>query len=274
MATYAVGDIQGCYDEFITLLDKIGFNDDDQLWIAGDLVNRGPKSLEVLRFVKRLGSRARCVLGNHDLHLLAIHHGTASGKRKDTLTPVLEAEDRDELMHWLQQQPLLVDDKELGYVMTHAGIPPHWSLKLAKSLAHEVEQVLRSTLANEYFRHMYGNQPDTWQEKLKGWDRLRLITNYFTRMRFLTPSGKLEFSANGGLDTQPEGYFPWYELPRARTLKRTQLFGHWAALGSTGREDVIALDTGCVWGNQLTAVRLEDGQLFSCDCVGHLDFNH
>ncbi|MBR9884816.1 MAG: symmetrical bis(5'-nucleosyl)-tetraphosphatase [Oceanospirillales bacterium] len=271
MATYAIGDIQGCYDEFMRLLEKIGFTDNDQLWLAGDLVNRGPGSLEVLRFVKALGTRAHTVLGNHDLHLLAVHHGTAFGKRKDTLTPILEAPDRLELMHWLQQQPLLVDSKALGYVMTHAGIPPLWTLKQAKSRAAEVEQVLRSTLADEYFRHMYGNQPDTWRERVEGWDRLRLITNYLTRMRFVSPSGKLDFSANGGLETQPQGYYPWYELPREKAIKRVQLFGHWAALGDPGRDDVIALDTGCVWGNRLTAIRLEDRVGFSCDCAGHLN---
>ncbi|SEG56818.1 symmetrical bis(5'-nucleosyl)-tetraphosphatase [Marinobacterium lutimaris] len=272
MATYAIGDIQGCYDELMALLDRIGFSDQDQLWFAGDLVNRGPKSLEVLRFVKSLGLRARTVLGNHDLHLLAVHYGMASGKRKDTLVPVLEAPDREELMHWLRHQPLLIDDKALGYVITHAGIPPIWTLKQAREFAGEVEQVLQGTLAEEYFRHMYGNQPDHWRDSVKGWDRLRLITNYLTRMRFVSPKGKLDFSANGGLETQPEGYHPWYEVERSKPIKRTQLFGHWAALGETGRRDTIALDTGCVWGGALTALRLEDGELFSCGCAGHLDF--
>lgn len=270
MATYAIGDIQGCYDDLLRLLDKIGFSDADRLWLAGDLVNRGPRSLEVLRFIKSLGNRAHSVLGNHDLHLLAVYHGTATGKRKDTLTPILEAPDRDELMHWLQRQPLLVDSQALGYVMTHAGIPPIWTLKQAKACAAEVEQVLRGALAGEYFRHMYGNHPHTWHDSIDGWDRLRLITNYLTRMRFIKPSGKLDFSANGGLETQPEGYHPWYDLPRAKPIKRIQLFGHWAALGETGHEDIIALDTGCVWGGRLSAVRLEDRAGFSCDCAGHL----
>lgn len=272
MATYAIGDIQGCYEELMQLLNKINFSDDDRLWFAGDLVNRGPKSLEVIRFVKGLGKRASTVLGNHDLHLLAVYYGMASGKRKDTLSPILDAPDCDELLHWLQHQPLLVDDKQLGYVMTHAGIPHVWTLKQARSYAAEVEQVLRGTLADEYFSHMYGNQPDTWRDSVKGWERLRLITNYLTRMRFISTAGKLDFSANGGLETQPDGYHPWYEVPREKQIKRTQLFGHWAALGSTGKPGVIALDTGCVWGNCLTALRLEDGELFSCDCPGHHDF--
>lgn len=266
MATYAIGDIQGCYREFMQLLEIIEFGDNDQLWLAGDLVNRGPGSLEVLRFVQALGDRAQTVLGNHDLHLLAVHYGMATCRRSDTLMPILEAPDRQELMHWLQQQPLLVDDKARGYVMTHAGIPHLWTLKQAKRYAGEVEQVLRSTLAREYFQHMYGNHPAIWREALEGWDRLRLITNYLTRMRFVRKDGKLDFSAKGGLDTQPEGHRPWYDQPRAKRIKRHQLFGHWAALGETDRDDVLALDTGCIWGNSLTALRLEDGARFSCDC--------
>lgn len=271
MPTYAIGDIQGCYDELMRLLESIDFSDEDQLWFAGDLVNRGPGSLETLRFVKGLGKRARTVLGNHDLHLLAVHHGTAAGKRKDTLTPILNASDRDELLHWLQHQPLLVDDQTLGYTMTHAGIPPLWSLKQAKQLARELEQVLRGPLAHEYFLHMYGNKPDRWRDKEHGWARLRLITNYFTRMRFIKPDGTLDFSANGGPETAPEGYHPWYELPRAKAIKRTIIFGHWAALGELTRPGLAGLDTGCVWGNRLTAMRLEDGALFSEPCPTYLN---
>lgn len=270
MATYAIGDLQGCYDELMRLLDRIGYCDSDTLWFAGDLVNRGPGSLQALRFVKALGARGRTVLGNHDLHLLAVHHGTSSSKRKDTLQPILDAPDRDELMHWLASQPLLVDDAARGYVMTHAGIPHIWTLKQARQLAQEVEQVLRGPLAGEYFKHMYGNRPATWRESVSSWDRLRLITNYFTRMRFITPAGQLDFSANGGLETQPRGYYPWYELERIKPIKRTLLFGHWAALGETGRTDVVALDSGCVWGNALTALRLEDGARFSIPCPAYL----
>lgn len=270
MATYAIGDLQGCYNELMRLLERIGYSDSDHLWFAGDLVNRGPDSLRTLRFVKALGSRGRTVLGNHDLHLLAVHQGNASSKRKDTLQPILDAPDREELLHWLLQQPLLVDDKALGYLMVHAGIPHIWSLKQAKRLALEVEEVLRGPLAAEFFNHMYGNRPNRWRESIRGWERLRLITNYFTRMRFIANDGRLDFSANGGLDTCPAGYHPWYALARVQPLKRTLVFGHWAALGDTGRQDMIALDSGCVWGNALTALRLDDGERFSVPCPAHL----
>jgi len=268
MATYAIGDIQGCFDELQQLLDRIQFGPDDQLWIAGDLVNRGPKSLETLRFLKQLGERARIVLGNHDLHLLAVYYGAASVKRGDTLNEILNAPDCDELMQWLRQQKLVIADEQLGYVMVHAGIPPQWSVRKARKRAKEVETVLRSTLAREYFYHMYGNRPERWHKELEGWDRLRCITNYFTRMRFCDAEGTLDFSAKGGLDTQPEGFLPWFRQPR-KSQDLAIIFGHWAALeGEAEADHVFALDTGCVWGNTLTAMRLEDRQLFSCQCMG------
>ncbi|GGO86404.1 bis(5'-nucleosyl)-tetraphosphatase, symmetrical [Marinobacterium nitratireducens] len=266
MATYAIGDIQGCYDQLQELLDQIGFCDSDRLWLAGDLVNRGPKSLETLRFVKSLGDRAQVVLGNHDLHLLAIHYGVTRPRRSDTLNEILEAPDRDELMHWLRLQPLLVHDPELDYVMVHAGIPPAWSLKKACKRAQEVEQVLRSTLAREFFQQMYGNEPDHWYPGLEGWARLRVITNYLTRMRFCDDNGRLDFSAKGGLETQPPGFRPWYAHKRRADEARI-IFGHWAALeGGASDHRLFSLDTGCVWGNRLTAMRLEDQAFFSCDC--------
>ncbi|MBY4676068.1 symmetrical bis(5'-nucleosyl)-tetraphosphatase [Marinobacterium arenosum] len=268
MATYAIGDIQGCYDELLQLLEQFGFGDDDRLWVAGDLVNRGPKSLETLRFLKSLGKRAKVVLGNHDLHLLAVHYGTTTAKRHDTLNAILQAPDRDELMDWLRSRKLLVYDKALNYCMVHAGIPPHWTLKQARKRAKEVEWVLRSKLACEYFKNMYGNQPDCWQPGLEGWDRLRVITNYLTRMRFCDADGRLDFSAKEGLESQPEGFLPWFRQPReARDLQI--IFGHWAALeGRADAEHVYALDTGCVWGNALTAMRLEDKAMFSLPCQG------
>lgn len=268
MATYALGDLQGCYRELMQLLEQIGFSDSDHLWFTGDLVNRGPDSLECLRFVKRLGARAVTVLGNHDLHLLALHH---SGSRKvhPTLTPVFSAPDRDELLHWLQQQPLLHDDKALGYVMTHAGIPHIWSLKTARALAAELEAVLRGEKASRFFDGMYGNQPDLWRDDLKGQERLRAITNYLTRMRFITPQGRLEFSASGAPDNAPAGFFPWFELSPSKPFKRIQLSGHWAALGHHRNERMISLDTGCVWGNALSALRLDDGLLFSQPCTAY-----
>lgn len=266
MATYAIGDIQGCFNELMQLLDQVQFSDADQLWIAGDLVNRGPDSLATLRFLKSLGPRARIVLGNHDLHLLAVHYGKTHLRRGDTLDAILAAPDREELMHWLRHQPLLIADRESGYVMVHAGIPPKWSLKKALKRAAEVEQVLQGPDAETYFSHMYGNEPGRWDKTLRGWDRLRVITNYFTRMRFCDAEGRLDFKAKGGLDTQPEGYLPWFHQPR-KANKHTILFGHWAALeGYAEADNVIALDTGCIWGNQLTAFRLEDRALFSTPC--------
>ena len=271
MATYAVGDLQGCCDELIKLLDQIGFTDSDTLWLAGDLVNRGPKSLEALRLVHSLGDRARCVLGNHDLHLLALHTGAAPAKKHTSLHAILKAPDRDELMNWLLTRPLLVEDNALGYVMTHAGIPHIWSLDQARTYAQEIEQILQSDRAKKFFRHMYGNHPDNWSDDLAGWDRIRAITNYLTRMRFIRADGTLDFSASGGLDTQPEGFLPWFQQPRSKPIPLKQLFGHWAALdeGATDHSPVTALDTGCVWGNRLTAMRLDDGKMYSCQCQKH-----
>ncbi len=270
MATYAIGDIQGCYDELMQLLDRIQFSDSDRLWFAGDLVNRGRQSLEVLRFISQLGDRATCVLGNHDLHLLALHYGTTKDKRNPTLKQVLEAPDRDELMEWLRYRPLLVDDDRLGFVMTHAGIPHLWSLGKARKRANEVETILRSDKAREFFNHMYGNKPDIWNNHLEGWPRLRLITNYFTRMRFITKQGQLEFQGNGEADKAPKGYLPWYEVRRPSPLPRRQIFGHWAALmGETGKPEFIALDTGCVWGYNLRAMKLEDLSITQCACPAY-----
>jgi len=268
MATYAIGDLQGCHNELMQLLERIYFNAHDQLWFTGDLVNRGPGSLECLRFVKNLGDRAISVLGNHDLHLLALHHGN-NRKVHPTLAPILSAPDRDELMQWLQHRPLLHDDKALGYVMTHAGIPPIWSLKTARRLASELEEVLRGPKARGFFAAMYGNEPDLWSDELKGMDRLRCITNYLTRMRFITSEGRLEFSSNGPPHEAPAGFHPWFELPPAKPLKRVQLFGHWAALGFQRSRHAISLDTGCIWGNSLSAMRLEDGTLFSQPCPAY-----
>lgn len=270
MATYAIGDIQGCFDEFQKLLELISFSEADKLLIAGDLVNRGPKSLETLRFIKDLGDQASVVLGNHDLHLLAVHYGATAPKRADTLHDIIEAPDRNELMDWLRKQKLVLFNKEHNSVLVHAGIPPCWTIKKARKRAKEVETVLKSTLAREYFNHMYGNKPDCWSGKHEGWDRLRLITNYLTRMRFCTPDGKLDFNAKGTLESQPPGYLPWFKLTRKDPAEETTqiLFGHWAALeGAVEEDNIVALDTGCVWGNKLTAIRLEDKQIFSVPAI-------
>lgn len=265
MATYAIGDIQGCYRSLKALLGKISFNASDSLWLTGDLVNRGPQSVDVLRFVMDQGERVITVLGNHDLHLLALHHGQSQRQPGKTLTQVFDAPDRNELMNWLQQQPLLWDDAELGSVMTHAGIPHIWSLEQARSYAGEIEQILRSDRYAEYFDAMYGNQPDNWSESLKGVTRLRTLTNYFTRMRFIAADGQLEFEANGAPEDTPSGFAPWYTYPRKNPIQRRIITGHWAALGLYQDSQVSSLDTGCVWGHQLTALRLDDGALFSVD---------
>jgi len=265
MATYVIGDLQGCYLEFMQLLEQIGFGSTDRLWLTGDLINRGPRSLDTLRQVQQLGNQVTTVLGNHDLHLLALSIGV-SRKIHPTLEPILQAPDRDELLHWLRQQPLLHDDKALGYVMTHAGIPHIWSLKQARELAAELEQVLQGPGCDDFLHQMYGNQPDRWRDNLAGMDRLRSITNYFTRMRFITDEGRLEFKGNGPPDAAPAGFTPWFRQPRRKPMKRTQLFGHWAALGFHQENHVIGLDSGCVWGNALTAYRLEDGAVFTQAC--------
>ncbi|MCV6588260.1 MAG: symmetrical bis(5'-nucleosyl)-tetraphosphatase [Marinobacterium sp.] len=268
MATYAVGDIQGCYDELRQLLEIIQFNEQDTLWVAGDLVNRGPRSLETLRFLKSLGEQTVIVLGNHDLHLLAVYYGSVERKRSDTLNELLDAPDVAELMDWLRNQKLAVYDEANNWFMSHAGLPPVWSAQQAVKYASEVEMMISSHLAQGYFDNMYGNQPTLWDKHLMGWDRLRTITNYLTRMRFCDTNGQLDFKAKGGLESQPNGYLPWFRQPRKDTHVQV-LFGHWAALeGRTETINVFALDTGCVWGNALTAMRLEDQQLFHCHCNG------
>lgn len=265
MATYAIGDVQGCYKDLQNLLDEVAFSASDTLWFAGDMVNRGPDSLQTLRFIKNLGSQAICVLGNHDLHLLAVHYGSVPTKRSDTIDDILKASDRDELMNWLRFHPLLHWDQTNDYAMVHAGIPPCWSIKKSQKRAQEVEQILKSTLAREYFNHMYGNKPDIWSSEVEGWNRLRLITNYLTRIRFCTAKGKLDFNAKGTLESQPKGYAPWFIFPRKKAKEQhiRILFGHWAALnGQIPVKNVFGLDTGCVWGNALTALRLEDKKIF------------
>lgn len=272
MNAYAVGDLQGCFSELEALLDKVGFDpNQDQLWLAGDLVNRGPQSLEVLRFASALGDRVKAVLGNHDLHLLAVAFGGARVKRKDTLDGILKAPDRDELLDWLRHRPLCHYDESLGYVMTHAGVPPVWNLNDTLNHAAEVEQVLRSRQCREYFEAMYGNYPDCWHRGLSGMDRLRAITNYLTRMRFCTPDSQLEFDSKEGLEQCPEGFAPWFSYTRRDTTP--VIFGHWAALeGQVDKTGIHALDTGCVWGGRLTAMNLKTGELTSVNSQQHRQF--
>jgi len=258
---YAIGDVQGCLTVLQRLLDHIQFDaSKDRLWFCGDLVNRGPQSLETLRFIKNLGDHHPVVLGNHDLHLLALSYGVHPGWKEDTLHDILIAPDRDELLAWLRQKSLLHHDPQLGFTMVHAGLAAHWDLPTAMRLAHEVEAVIRSDKAADFFQHMYGNQPELWHESLQGWDRLRCITNYFTRLRFCHPDGRLELNTKGTLDKASKDLIPWFAVaPRANAALKI-IFGHWAALGGvTNVANTFALDTGCVWGRKLTAMCLEDG---------------
>lgn len=267
MATYAIGDIQGCYGELCQMLEQIDFDPAcDRLWLLGDLINRGRGNIEVLRLIMSFGPSAVTVLGNHDLHFLAICLGGHRTNRTDTFQDVLEAPDCDEIADWYRQQPLLLVDAGLGYAMAHAGIPHLWSLEVASGLANEVETVLRSDEHRSYFEQLYGNRPDRWNSDLTGMDRWRLITNYFTRMRLLHTDGTLDFSHKGGLADAPAGLVPWFDLRAAAPLGIRLLFGHWAAIeGQTGHADLIGLDSGCVWGRFLTALCLETGEYSSVD---------
>jgi bis(5'-nucleosyl)-tetraphosphatase (symmetrical) len=263
MATYVLGDIQGCFDALRRLLDKIPFDPQtDRLWAVGDLVNRGPDNLSTLRFMRDLGDRAVTVLGNHDLHLLAVEAGVRKLGRKDTLQDVLQAPDAEELLTWLRHRPLV--HIEGPYVLSHAGIPHIWCATEARELAKEVETHLQHADYRVFLQHMYGDQPNRWSANLSGWDRLRVIVNYFTRMRFIGAAGNLDLDAKEGVEQAPVGMQPWYLFPRADSDQFSLfLFGHWAALkGNTGKPRFVALDTGCVWGESLTAIRLDDGERF------------
>jgi len=265
MAIYAVGDVQGCYDELARLLEDIRFDPAaDKLWLVGDLVNRGPGSLEVLRLVKSLGDSAITVLGNHDLHLLAVAEGVAEVHRTDTLDTILNAPDRDELLHWLRHQRLL--HAQDGYVLVHAGLVPQWSVAQAESLAREVEAALRDDDYANFLKRMYGNNPHSWDDDLTGDKRLRVIVNAFTRMRICTKEGEMEFKFKGEVGNIPEGYLPWFDVPKRKSRDATVIFGHWSALGLLHRKHIIALDTGCLWGGPMSAIRLDDRQLFQAAC--------
>jgi len=263
MATYAIGDVQGCYDELRELLERMGFERArDRLWFVGDLVNRGPKSLQVLRFVRDLGERALTVLGNHDLHLITQHEGFERSRKDDTFGDVLNATDREELVDWLRTRLLM--HVEGGHAMVHAGLLPQWTIAKARQLAREVEAVLAGDDYKVFLNNMYGSKPDEWSDSLKGWDRLRVIVNAMTRLRFCTPEGKMDFRAKG--KTPPPGYVAWYEL---REDKGAIVCGHWSALGLKITERLAALDSGCVWGGKLSALRLEDRALYQVPCPGY-----
>lgn len=260
MSTYAIGDLHGCHAEFVALLETLSFAPErDTLWLVGDLINRGPGSLACLREVQALGSAARCVLGNHDFHLLVVARGDGKLKKNDTLSDILDAPDRERLLDWLQSQPLSV--LEQRKLMTHAGLLPQWSVPQAQSFGHEVEAALAGDTSGAFLTQLFGNQPDRWRDDLEGMDRLRMIVNVFTRMRFIDAEGRLDFAAKEGLESAPEGFLPWFQYPRADDMQL--LFGHWAALeGRTphAQVSVEALDTGCVWGGRLTALNLANGE--------------
>lgn len=272
MATYAIGDIQGCHDELLQLLDKVRFDPGtDRLWLTGDLVNRGPKSLETLRFVHGLGDAAITVLGNHDLHLLALwQHQQRHFKSNASLAQIFHADDCEPLMQWLRRRPLMHYDAALGFAMIHAGLPPQWGLEQALACAAEVETVLQGPRFHEFLHHMYGNKPERWSDSLSGWERLRFIVNCFTRLRFCTSDGTLDFTHKGHPDEQ-EGneHLPWFRIPQRHSHNLRIVFGHWSTLGLYQRDNVHAIDTGCLWGGRLTALKLEDGSHTALDCHGH-----
>jgi bis(5'-nucleosyl)-tetraphosphatase (symmetrical) len=267
MSTYAIGDIQGCFATLQALLEHVAFDESrDRLWLTGDLVNRGPSSLEVLHFARNLGEKCVVTLGNHDLHLLAVAERAVGARTKDTFDDVLRAPDRESLLDWLSQQPLVHFDEPLGYVMVHAGFAPQWDLETALELGREVSQVVR-TRHRAFFKAMYGNEPDRWRDDLTGLERLRVITNYLTRLRFCTASGRIDFENKGPPNTATSGYLPWYAHPGRKLASQRIVFGHWASLmGQAKAPNVFALDTGCVWRRQLTALELETGALTSVDC--------
>ncbi len=272
MATYCIGDIQGCHDEFLALLERLEFDpDSDRLWLTGDLVNRGPRSLAVMRYVRDLGDCATVILGNHDIHMLAAWSGASDLKKNDTVQHVLDAPDADELMHWLRRQPLLHEDPELGYVMLHAGLLPAWTLEQARDRAREAEAALGGEDFRELFDNIYGDTPDNWSDELTGWDRLRCIINAFTRMRFCDVQGRMRMDYKGPPGGQPDGLVPWFEVPGRKPMPagQTLVVGHWSTLGYHEQEGLVALDTGCLWGGCLTAIRLDgERRRISQPCPG------
>ncbi|KAB2927280.1 MAG: symmetrical bis(5'-nucleosyl)-tetraphosphatase [Dechloromonas sp.] len=266
MATYAIGDIQGCYDSLQRLLELCAFDPAvDRLWLVGDLVNRGPKSLETLRLIHGLGDAALTVLGNHDLYLLMVAEGGAKFRGKDdTIQAVLDAPDAGELLGWLRRQPLC--HTEGGFCLVHAGLLPQWTAERARELAREVETMLQGAQFREFVLNLWGSEPAAWSDALTGWPRLRVIVNAMTRMRFCTVDGIMDFKVKGPLAKAPPGYLPWFALPDRRSADAVLVTGHWSALGLQITPNLLALDSGCLWGGHLTAIRLEDRQVFQVDC--------
>jgi len=272
MSTYAIGDIHGCYKEFQEMLEIIEFNPEkDVLWSTGDLINRGPHSLEVLRFFMNLGDRAVVVLGNHEFHLLAMASGrTEFNRPKDTLEPILKAPDLSNIIEWLRNRPLLHYDEVFDVSLIHAGLPPQWNFEQALYHAHEVENTLRGKNYKKFLKNLYGNKPIRWSNNLKGWNRLRFIVSCFTRIRYCDRSGKLMFNIKDApmphLETNKVGQ-PWFLIPRA-SQDMNIICGHWARLGCYEGFGIRALDSGCVWGGMLTTIRLDDNYTFSLPCPG------
>ena len=265
MSTFAIGDVQGCLGPLRELLNRIGFEPaSDRLCFVGDLVNRGPDSAATLRFVRDLGNSAVCILGNHDLHLLAVARGYGKLRSDDTLADVLAAPDRDELLEWLRRRPLM--HVEGNYALVHAGLLPAWTIEQALHLASEVEHALRAANYAELLAQMYSNQPSRWSDDLEGPARLRIVINAMTRLRACTAEGEMALDYKGESDTLPAGLLPWFAVPGRASRGRPLIFGHWSALGLVLEPDAIGLDTGCVWGRQLSALRLEDRRLFQVSC--------
>lgn len=256
---YLIGDLQGCCDAFERLLDEIAFSPSrDHLTVLGDIVNRGPRSLDTVRKLHALGSSAEALLGNHDLHLLAVAHGIRPQHRGDTLADLLADPQREEWLAWLRQRPLALMDS--GWLCVHAGVVPQWDAATTLALAGEVETMLRSADLPAFLAAMYGNQPDRWHDELQGHDRLRLVVNVLTRIRFCTADGTLDFKTKDGTGAAPEGHHPWFDVPGRATAGVPIAFGHWSTLGYTQRQDLLCLDSGCVWGGQLTAMRVDGGR--------------
>lgn len=268
MAIYAIGDIQGCYDPLRRLLEHVRFDPaSDRLWFVGDLVNRGPQSLEVLRFVRGLGDAATVVLGNHDLHLVMRADGFGKPSDEDTFGDVLAAAEVAELMAWLRSRPLFHVEGE--FAMVHAGVLPQWSVAQAQALSDEVHAALTAPGYRDFLAHMWGSEPAAWRDDLAGWDRLRVIVNAMTRMRFCHPDGTMELRAPGAKappERGPAGCLPWFDVPGRASADHTIVCGHWSALGYRQTPNLLALDSGCLWGGSLTAVRLEDRRVFQLPC--------
>lgn len=271
MATYAIGDIQGCFEAFQALLKKIAFDPaKDQLWLTGDIINRGPQSLETLRYVISLGNSAKVILGNHDCHALAVYNGHKRAHKLDTYQTIIDAPDAGELFDWIRTRPFFYEDKKLGFSMLHAGVPPQWTLDETRQYARELEAALQGDDYNQFLTAMYGNKPDQWDNALHGNDRLRFIINSFTRTRYCDQYGKMDFSEKLAPGSQPSHLMPWFEVPNRQTADTNILFGHWSTLGIHQKNNTYCLDSGCLWGGQLTAMRLESQQQIishECDCT-------